>query len=164
MLVDGLNAWLLDTCPGFLILTRLVLCHPCEKAAKHYPAPAPVKLNLPSEEGKGPSSKTRSCMLVTWILPPHPCLCIDPFLPASSEMRTGCVAGMYRVAGAGASRVPLCRPGWKIIWFSFNMSEKKESALCPTLFFVSRQCHQFYGDIRAPAEKSTLDPAQGASS
>lgn len=60
MLVGGLNAWLLDKCPGFLIPTYLVLCHPHEKAAKHYPIPTLGKLNLHSEQGKCQGSKAHT--------------------------------------------------------------------------------------------------------
>lgn len=149
--MEGLNAWLLDACPGFVIPTCLVLCHPREKAAKHYPIPTLGRLNLQSEQDKGQGSKTHTCTrfdrLIGNLGPAFPpLLVLRPLLAVvlRTTHSTSCFADTYRVAGTRASWISLCCPSWRTIVFSFMTSEKKKSfVFCPALFFVSRECHQF---------------------
>lgn len=101
MLVEGLNAWLLDKCPGFLIPICLVLCHPREKAVKHYCIPTLGKLNLHSVQGKWQGSKshvrTHFDRLIGNLSPAFlPLLLLQPLLVIilRTKNTTLCFAGM----------------------------------------------------------------------
>lgn len=122
---------------------------PCEKAAKHYPIPTLRKLNLHSEQGKGQGSKTYTHThfdrLIGNLGPAFPSLLVlQPLL--AIVLRTKPCALLVRTVWhvpepAGSHCAIIARE--QFVFLLKHLKKRKSFVFCPTLFFVSRQCHQF---------------------
>lgn len=135
----------------------LVLCHPCEKAAKQCPVPTLGMLILQSEQGTGQGSKTQAFahfggLFVILLLPS----CLIPALPSSPKRSTPAplartVRQVLEPAGSRCAAIAII--------FLLNASEKRRVWFAAQFYFSFKAVPSVsQTDIPAPNTKSVLAP------